>query len=197
MGNGSSICSFIVPCNKICDQKNVLFNDLEWDDPIIEENSKTIRPNLDNNNNNNNNDKSLKNSQKKQNESVGKSTINNEIEMIQKNKKASFLNSNINTNTNTNSFINTNTTNTKSLLNGNNVMYKASNNYYQIPNNSISHFTKNNCNIDEIKEETNLNNDIPIQKDLDNNAETQKNGGDMESQKHLIWMQFVSHKWWN
>ena len=39
MGNTAGICTYIDPCKSICDKKQILFNDGEWDDPIVLDNS--------------------------------------------------------------------------------------------------------------------------------------------------------------
>ena len=88
MGNTAGICIYIDPCKAICDKKQILFNDGEWDDPIILYNSQ--RKQATNNTN--------KRFNKKQNENLYNSSMN-DAELMNKNKnRNSLFNSNINTN---------------------------------------------------------------------------------------------------
>ena len=89
MGNTAGICIYIDPCKDICDKKQILFNDAEWDDPIILYNSQRNQA-ISNN--------KSKRSNKKQNENIYKSSMN-DVELMNKNKnRNSLFNSNINTN---------------------------------------------------------------------------------------------------
>jgi len=42
MGNAAIFCTYIDPCNTLCDKRQVLFNHSEWDDPIVIDNSQNI-----------------------------------------------------------------------------------------------------------------------------------------------------------
>ena len=86
MGNAAFVCTYIDPCNTLCNKRQILFNNSEWESPIL----------IDNNSQRVSQTQEIPNS-KNVKLSFGKNSIN-EIDVNHKNNRGSIINSNINTN---------------------------------------------------------------------------------------------------
>ena len=75
MGNAAFFCSYIDPCNNVCDKKQVLFSHSEWDDPIIIDNSNKVNQTEENKS-------SKKENKKKYKNSIGSNSLNEIVKRI-------------------------------------------------------------------------------------------------------------------
>ena len=155
MGNAAFVCTYIDPCNTLCNKRQILFNNSEWESPVlIDNNSQRVSQTQENPNS-----KNVK-------LSFGKNSIN-EIDANHKNNRGSIINSNINTNvySGLNSAIPNPKNNSNNMNNASNKIPVKKNNQ----NNNVSSFNslnKKKQNQNEIKEIKQTKEDIPNSKNV-------------------------------
>ena len=156
MGNTSAVCTYIDPCNTLCDKKQILFYNSERETPIIIDNSQSRSKSE-----NNPGTKKIVNKQLKK--SIGKNSVN-EKDLNPKNNRCSIISSYINTNIYR--ALNSNIPNTK--MNNSNII-NISINKNLIKNNNNKNYNISSFNNKQKIQNQNEKKEIKVEKKNDKN----------------------------
>ena len=171
MGNASFVCTYINPCNTLCDKKQLFCNNTEWEPPIVVENSQRLG-NIDEN------ELSKKSPKKIIKESTGRNSFF-EIDLLHKNNRGSFLNSNINTNTFSGINSNFQTTKINSInnnINSNIIIVSKNNNNQNVSsfNSTTKRNSENQNDFKNFEEPQNLKNISTIKENENKSLEEEE-----------------------